>query len=183
MAPHLKPGVSHFSSTLQINKARRTPRSPPENGPFRARTTSPGQKINTFLSRPSSPSLRGSGGAGARAELQGERGAPETPAPPPPPASSAAGATPPPSLPGRGPQPGARGARTRPSAAPGAGEGGSGRRAPGRRGCYFDGKKKKVKLDQPARHPAGSGGEEPEGKCRSGRRLFQVEGEARRRVV
>lgn len=45
-------------------------------------------------------------------------------------------------------------------------------------------KKKKVKLDQPARHPAGSGGEEPEGKCRSGRRPLQVGGgETQPRVV
>ncbi|XP_033623109.1 uncharacterized protein LOC117287290 isoform X3 [Fukomys damarensis] len=48
-------------------------------------------------------------------------------------------------------------------------------------GRYLDGKKK-VKLDQPARHPAGSGGEKPEGKCRSGRLLQQVE-EVRPRAV
>lgn len=36
------------------------------------------------------------------------------------------------------------------------------------------GEKKKVKLDQFARHPAGSRGKEPEGKNRSSRRLFQV---------
>lgn len=42
---------------------------------------------------------------------------------------------------------------------------------------------KKVKLHQPAGHPAGSGGEEPEEKCRSSRRLFQVVGEAQSRVV
>jgi hypothetical protein len=45
------------------------------------------------------------------------------------------------------------------------------------------GEGKKVKLDQPACDPAGSGGEEPQGKYRSGRRLFQVEGEAQPRVV
>lgn len=44
-------------------------------------------------------------------------------------------------------------------------------------------KKKKVKLDLPARHPAGSGGEEPEGKCRSGHRPLQKEGETQPRVV
>lgn len=47
----------------------------------------------------------------------------------------------------------------------------------------MDGKKKKVKLGQPARHPAGSGGEEPQGKCRSGHRPLQVEGETQPRVV
>lgn len=52
---------------------------------------------------------------------------------------------------------------------------------------YFDGKKKKKKrsnlISPPGTLPAGSGGEQPEGKNRSSRRLFQVYGEARPRVV
>lgn len=71
MAPHLKTGVTHFLSILQINKARRTPHAPPESSPFRARTTSPSQKINTFLSRRLCPSPRGSEGEGSSGRTSG----------------------------------------------------------------------------------------------------------------
>lgn len=84
--PSFKIGVSHFLSTLQINKARSTPRSPPESSPFRARTTSPSKKINTFFSRRFSPLSsgeakgRGARGRTSRVNLEPARQAPGTPA-------------------------------------------------------------------------------------------------------
>lgn len=159
---------------VQINKARRTPRSPPESSPFRTRTTSPSKKINTF-SRRFSPSLWGSKGEGGsglnftgKFGARAARQASGTPAS----HSSAARGTPPFSLLAlHAAWP--RGAWETAWKTP---QGWGGRETQRRRGgvmvvggVILDGKKR-VKLDQPARHPAGSGSEEPEGKCRSGRR-------------